>query len=192
MFRKFLKSLLSRSKYKTIMMMKYGIFLLAILFIAMNGCESSKVADFNKSLERSERKAFQIIVGKEGSENKKLKCLGKGDYKGAIAAVEQQAVEFDSLIANIRKLSTEGIPDGEPLKTASIAYYQSLKELHFFDRKEIEQQALIQTLKNEERNTSQNTLISLARKKKMLYNKVYEKEALLQTATENFNASNGF
>lgn len=174
------------------MMMKYGIFLLAILSITMNGCESSKVADFNKSLERSERKAFQIIVGKEGSENKKLKCLEKGDYKGAIAAVEQQAVEFDSLIANIKKLSTDGIPDGEPLKTASIAYYQSLKELHFFDRKEIEQQALIQTLKNEERNTAQNTLISLAREKKMLYNKVYEKESLLQTATENFNAANGF
>ncbi|HEU0125076.1 MAG TPA: hypothetical protein VFQ56_02105 [Flavobacterium sp.] len=173
-------------------MMKFGIFLTAFLSITMSSCKSSEAADFKESLHQSERRAFDIILGKEGSGEKKLKCLEKEDYKGAIMAVNQQSKEFDVLIANIKKLSTEGISKGDSLKTASIEYYQSLKELHAFDRKEIEQQALIKTLKNDELKNAQDKLLALAKQKKTLYNAVYEKEALLYTTNEAFEAANGF
>ncbi|TDW51653.1 hypothetical protein EV144_101329 [Flavobacterium sp. 270] len=82
--------------------------------------------------------------------------------------------------------------EGEPLKKASVAYYQALKELHGFDRKEIEQQALLQTLKNNELNTATDDLMTLAKHKKSLYTAVYKKEALLHKANEKFNVANGF
>lgn len=173
-------------------MRRLGIYITAFLFITMSSCESSNAADFKESINQSERRAFEIILGKKGSGEKKLNCLAKDDFKGALTAVDQQSKEFDILIGDIKKLSTQGIPKGEPLKTASLEYYQSLKELHVFDRKEIEQEALLRTLKNNELKNTQNNLIVLARQKKMLYNAVYEKEALLHTATQNFEAANGF
>jgi len=157
----------------------------------MSSCKSSKAVDFKESLHQSERRAFDIILGKEGSGEKKLQCLEKDDYKGAIRAVDQQSLEFDEIIAAIKKLSTEGIPEGERLKTASIEYYQSLKELHSFDKKEIEQQALLRTLKDNDLKNAQDNLITLARQKKRLYNAVYEKENLLHTATKTFEDANG-
>ncbi|WP_417941232.1 hypothetical protein [Flavobacterium sp. RS13.1] len=170
---------------------RYSIFITAFLFITMSSCHSSNATDFKESLDQSERKAFNIIVGKKGSGEKKLEYLQKEDYKSAIKAVDQQAIDFDILIADIRKLSTEDIPEGHSLKTASVEYYQSLKELHIFDKKEIEQQALLKTVKNDELVTAQNKLLELARQKKLLYNAVYKKEALLHSATERFKAANG-
>lgn len=158
----------------------------------MSSCVSPKAYDFKESLAKSERQAFDIILGKEGFGEKKLKYLINKDYKGALAAVEQQANEFNKIINDINTLSTDGISEGEPLKKASVAYYQALKELHGFDRKEIQQQALLQTLKNNELNTATDDLMTLAKHKKSLYTAVYEKEALLHKATEKFNAANGF
>ncbi len=172
--------------------MRFGIYITAFLFIIITSCESSKAADFKESINQSERRAFKIILGKEGPGEKKLNCLVKEDYKGALTAVDQQGKEFDILINDIKKLSTKGIPNGESLKTASLEYYQSLKELHGFDRKEIEQQALLQTLNNNKLKEAQNNLIILARQKKMLYTAVYEKEALFHTAAKNFEAVNDF
>ncbi|RZK48518.1 MAG: hypothetical protein EOO87_20485 [Pedobacter sp.] len=172
--------------------MSFNIFITAFLFITMSSCVSPKASDFKESLAKSERKAFDIILGKEGSGEKKLHYLINNDYKGAIAAVDQQAKEFDKIINDINMLSTDGISEGEQLKTASVAYYEALKELHGFDRKEIEQQALLQTLKNNELNTATDDLMILTKHKKSLYTAVYEKEALLHKATEKFNTSNGF
>lgn len=172
--------------------MRFSIFITAFLFITMSSCVSPKASDFKESLAKSERQAFDIILGKEGFGEKKLNYLINNDYKGAIAAVEQQAKEFDKIINDINTLSTDGISEGKPLKKASVAYYQALKELHGFDRKEIEQQALLQTLKNNELNTATDDLMTLAKHKKSLYTAVYEKEALLHKATEKFNAANGF
>lgn len=169
--------------------MKFSILLTAFLFLTVISCKSSKATDFKESLDRSERRAFDIILGKEGPGEKKLKYLEKDDYKRALMAVDQQDKEFDLLIADIQKLSTDGIPKGEPLKTASLEYYQSLKKLHIFDRKEIEQQALLLTLKDNELKNAHNNLMALALQKKMLYAAVYQKEALLHTATESFEAN---
>jgi len=171
--------------------MKFGILLTTILIIAVS-CKSSKALAFKESLDQFERKAFEIVLGKEGPAEKKLKCLVKEDYKGAIAAVEQQREEFDKLIADIKKISTNNIPEGESIKTAALEYYQSLEELHVFDKKEIEQQALLRTPKENQLEDASNKLIALARQKKMLYNKVHRKEALLHTAAKSFEAANGF
>lgn len=173
-------------------MTKFGLFITVFLLITMSSCQSSEAIHFKESLDKSERQAFNIILGKEGSGEKKLEYLEKDDYKNAILQVEQQAKEFDMLIDNIKKLSTEGISKGEPLKNASLAYYTSLKELHFYDKKEIEQQALLRTLKDDKLKDSHNTLITLAKQKKTLYNEVYAKEALLHTAMKDFEAANGF
>lgn len=172
--------------------MKFSLLLPFFLLILMSSCESSKAIDFKKSLAQSERKAFDIILGKEGSGEKKLKYLTEDNYKGALAAVDQQAKEFDKLIDDIKKLSTKDIPEAASLKTASIAYYQALKELHIFDRKEITEEELLTTLKNEEHKKANDNIIALAKQKKLLYEAVYKKEALLHTATEKFNTANGF
>ncbi|MBW1656707.1 hypothetical protein [Flavobacterium quisquiliarum] len=172
--------------------MRFPTCVTVFLLLALGSCKSSKVADFKKSLDQSERRAFEIVVGKEGPGEKKLQCLEKEDYKGALKAVKQQSLEFDKLISHIRKLSADGIPKGKPLKTAYLEYYESLKELHAFDRKEIEQQEVLQTLKDNELKNGHNTLIVLAREKKKLFAAVYEKEALLHTAAEDFKTSNGF
>lgn len=172
--------------------MRYGIFLTAFLFITISSCESSKAVDFKESIDQSERRAFEIILGKEGSGEKKLKCLEKDDYKCALMALDQQSIELNMVITDINKLSTENIKKAEPLKTASLEYYQSLKELHLFDRKEIEQQALLPTLKDDQLKNAQNNLKALAQQKKILYATVYEKEALLHTAAKDFETANGF
>lgn len=156
----------------------------------MSSCESTKAIDFKKSLAQSERRAFDIILGKEGSGEKKLKYLTEDNYKGALEAVNQQAGEFDELIDDIKKLSTNDIPEADSLKMASIAYYEALKELHIFDRKEITQQELLTTLKNEEHKKASDSLIALAKQKKLLYTAVYKKEALLHMATQKFNTAN--
>lgn len=168
-----------------------SIFLTAFLFITMISCNSSNAIDFKESLDQSERRAFDIIVGKKGSGEKKLEYLEKEDYKNAIKAVDQQAIDFDILMSDISKLSTDDIPEGQSLKTASLEYYQSLKELHIFDKKQIEQQAILKTLKKDELDNALNKLMELARQKKMLYNAVYKKEAILYTATQRFKAANG-
>lgn len=173
------------------MMMRFGIFITAFLSILITSCKSSKAADFKESFHQFERRAFEITIGKEGPGEKKLNCLVKEDYEGALAAVDQQSKEFDMLIADIKKLAIQDIPKGESLKTASLEYYQALKELHVFDRKEIEQQALLKTLKNDKLKDGLNNIMTLARQKKLLYNKVYKEEALLHTATESFEAANG-
>ncbi|WP_289660247.1 hypothetical protein [Flavobacterium panacagri] len=172
--------------------MKLTICLAAFLFLTLSACKSSDAADFKKSLDRSERRAFEIVIGKEGPGEKKLQSLEKEDYKGALTAVKQQTLEFDMLISDIKKLSADGIPKGESLKTAYLEYYESLKELHAFDSKEIEQQAVLRTLKDNELKNGHHALIALAREKKKLYAAVYEKEALLHTAVESFKTSNGF
>lgn len=172
-------------------MMRLSIFITAFLLITMSSCKSSKAVDFKESLDQYERKAFDIIVGKKGSGEKKLEYLEKEDFKGALMAVNEQATAFDSLISGIKKLSTDGIQEGEKLKNASIEYYQALKELHGFDKKEIEQQAVLQTVKDDELKDAQEKLIALARQKKTLYNAVYKKEALLHTASEAFRNANG-
>ncbi|SFD99179.1 DUF2461 domain-containing protein [Flavobacterium phragmitis] len=176
---------------KTIMMMRLNISITVLLIITMSSCKSSKATDFMELLDQSERRAFAIVVGKNGSGEKKLEYLEKDDFKGAAMAVDQQAVEFDKLITDIKKLSTDGIQEGEQLKTASIEYYKALKELHIFDKKEIEQQALLQTVKNDELKNVQNKLMVLLQQKKALYNSVYEKEAFLNSASEAFKVANG-
>lgn len=172
--------------------MNFKIFLLAFLFLMINSCKSPKTKDFRESIVQEERVASQIIFGKDGPETKKLKYLAENDFKGALRAVDQQAVEFDKLIKSIKILSSDDIKEGEPLKMAAINYYQSLKELHFFDRQEIVQQQLISKLYGKDQKMAQDQLIELARQKKSLYTKFYKNENLLSIALAKFDAANGF
>lgn len=171
--------------------MKLRIFLLAFLFVVLNSCKSPMIAEFRESIIQKERVAFHIILGKDGTGNKKLNFLANGDLKGASAAINQQATEFDKLIESIELLSTDGIPEGETLQIAAIDYYRALKDLHFFERKEIEQQELIGQSNDKDLKLAQDQLIELAKQKKSLYEKVYEKEHLLSLALDQFDKANG-
>ncbi|QSW89239.1 hypothetical protein J0383_00135 [Flavobacterium endoglycinae] len=173
-------------------MMKFSVFIPFFLLVMMSSCESSRAIDFKKSLSQSERRLFQIVLGKDSWGEKKMQYVIDNNYKDALAAVDQQAKEFDNLINYLKKLPTNDIPESEPLKTATIEYYEALKALHTFDRKEIAQRELLVTLKDNERKKASDELIALAKQKKQLYNTVYQKEAILQTASEKFDAYNGF
>ncbi|WP_312766205.1 hypothetical protein [Epilithonimonas sp.] len=172
--------------------MKFKFFLFALVLLISNSCRSPKTNSFRDSIIKKERVAFQIILGKEGSETKKLDNLVKGDFKGALAAVDQQKLEFDKLIGSIQTLSSDGIQEGESLKMAAINYYKALQELHYFDRKDIEQQALIRKLNGKEKEIAQDALIELSRQKRSLYAKVYENEYRLSNALDKFDTANGF
>lgn len=171
--------------------MKLRIFLLAFLYVVLNSCKSPKTAEFRESIIQKERVAFRIILGKDGPGNKKLNFLANGDFKGASAAIDHQATEFDKLIESIELLSSDGSPEAETLQIAAIDYYRALKDLHFFERKEIEQQKLIGQSSDKDLKLAQEQLIELAKHKKSLYQKVYKKEHLLSLALDQFDKANG-
>lgn len=171
--------------------MRFKIFLLAFGLLINNSCTSPATVDFKEDIVQKEREAFQIILSKDGLESKKLNLLAKDDFKGALATIDQQAIEFDKIIKSIESLSTEGIKEGGALKSAAIHYYSSLKELHYFDRQEVEQQSLLSKISDRDQKNASGQLMELARQKKVLYKKVCENEQLMRTAIDRFDAANG-
>jgi hypothetical protein len=170
--------------------MKSIIFSLAFLLISLTSCKSPKASDFREAIIQKERVAFVIVLGKHGSETQKLERLIKNDYKGALTLVDKQAREFDKLIKDIEALPAKDIKQGNALKNAAINYYTALKELHYFDRKEIAQSEAILQLKNEELRAAQHNLVELARQKKALYEKLYKQEGVFHDALQKFNSVN--
>lgn len=170
--------------------MKLKILSFAFLLISITSCQSRKASDFRETIDQQERVAFNIVVGKDGPEEKKLQYLIKDDYKGALAAVDQQAAAFDKLIEDIKALPADGIEQGGELKNAAINYYTALKALHFYDKKEIVQREAIVKLKGEALQPAQRELIELAVQKKALYQNVYKQERMLHEASKKFNTAN--
>lgn len=98
--------------------------------------------------------------------------------------------EFGMIIKDLESLKAERVNEGELLKDAAVNYYKALKELHLFDRKEIEQQAIISQLPKNKFKDAQDKLIMFASQKKALYTKVYEMKALLNAAMKKFDDAN--
>lgn len=171
--------------------MKANVIFGAFFFLCLVSCRSPKAEAFKEAVVQKERVAFGIILDKNGPETKKLECLVKNDYKCALQVVDQQAKEFDKLITDLEGLKADDFKEGQSLKYTALNYYKALKALHFFDRKEIEQQILIHEANNHQLKMGQDSLIELARRKKSLYTKVYEQEILLSTAFKKFDIANG-
>lgn len=67
------------------------------LLISFTSCKSWRTIEFKEAIIQKERVAFNIVLGKNGSEAHKLECLIKNDYKGALASVDKQVSLINSL-----------------------------------------------------------------------------------------------
>lgn len=169
---------------------KLLIFSAAFLLISLVSCKPRKAIEFKEAIVQKERTAFNILLDKNSTQEQKLVCLTKNDYKGALALVDQQEKEFNSLIKEIETLPADDIKQGNELKTAAVDYYVALKELHIYDRVEIAHLEASFSLKDEELRAAQNKILELSRQKQNMYKKVYEKERTFHQALEKFNSVN--
>lgn len=167
------------------------IFSAVLLLIILGSCKPQKAIELKAAIDQKERTVFNMLVGKNGSEEKKLAFLVKDDYKSALAAVDQQEKEFNQLIREIAELPTEDIKQGNELKTAAVNYYDALKALHLFDRQEIVQREASSNSEGEALQAAQHKILELGRQKQVMFQKVYEKESAFHQAMEKFNSVNG-
>lgn len=156
----------------------------------MSSCQSPKTDAFRSAVVGKERMAFNIITSKNGSESQKLESLIADDYQNALEAVDQQKKEFDQIISSLDSLETKDINDGSLLKNAAINYYTALRDLHYFDRKEILQRELIYNNHSNDKTSQLNELLNLYKQKKTYFNRVYKEESSLSDALQKFDISN--
>ncbi|SKA41130.1 hypothetical protein SAMN04488128_105343 [Chitinophaga eiseniae] len=166
-------------------------FIAVFLLISLAGCKPKKAIQLREALEQKNRTAFNIVAGEGGAEGQKLQCLIKGDYQGALAALDKEEKDFDRLIDSIKSLPVTGIKQGEPLKAAAVDYYTAVKALQLFDRNEITQREIARRMKGDSAMNAHKKIYELSVQKQAMYKKVYEKDSVLQQAREKFNAEHG-
>lgn len=171
--------------------MKPVIFSAAFLLIILVSCKPQKAIELKAAIVQQDRIAFNILLDKNGPGERKLASLVKDDYKGALAAVDQEEKEFDKLIGEITALPADGIKQGNELKTAAVDYYGALKALHIFDRQEIAQREISSHTEGEALQAAQDSILELSRQKQGMFKKVYEKESAFHQALEKFSDVNG-
>ncbi|RLJ79629.1 hypothetical protein [Pedobacter alluvionis] len=111
--------------------------LLALLILSLISCQSKKAAHLNTVLKHADRAVFNMMVGKNGLNEKKLKCVIDGDFKCALQVVNEEERAFNQIINKINAAETNDIKYGNALKSAAISYYEAVKQLEVFDRHEI-------------------------------------------------------
>jgi len=171
--------------------MRFNILLYLFFILIINSCQSPKANAFRSTVVEKERIAFNIITSKNGTESQKLEYLVADDYKNALKAVDQQKKEFDQIILSLDSLETKDIKDASLLKNAAVNYYTALRDLHYFDRKEILQRELIYNNHSNDKKSQQDELLNLYKQKKAYFNRVYKEESLLSNALQKFDISNG-
>jgi len=171
--------------------MRFNILLYLFFILIINSCQSPKANAFRSTVVEKERKAFNIITSKNGTESQKLEYLVADDYKNALKAVDQQKKEFDQIILSLDSLETKDIKDASLLKNAAVNYYTAFRDLHYFDRKEILQRELIYNNHSNDKKSQQDELLNLYKQKKAYFNRVYKEESLLSDALQKFDISNG-
>jgi len=171
--------------------MRFNILLYLFFILIINSCQSPKANAFRSTVVEKERIAFNIITSKNGTESQKLEYLVADDYKNALKAVDQQKKEFDQIILSLDSLETKDIKDASLLKNAAVNYYTALRDLHYFDRKEILQRELIYNNHSNYKKSQQDELLNLYKQKKAYFNRVYKEESLLSNALQKFDISNG-
>ena len=147
--------------------------------------------EFKHALDVQERKVTHMLIGKNASESRKLEYLIADDYDKALLVVDEQAKEFENVIDTVKALSTDGLAKGVELKQSKLNYYESLKALHLYAKKEIAQQKLIRQVSGKQRDTAQKELIALAKAKQQLYDSVYQADEKLYQTLADFDKANG-
>lgn len=167
------------------------IFLSLSLALLLFACKNKKAMEFKHALDVQERKVTHMLIGKNASESRKLEYLIADDFDKALLVVDEQTKEFDNVIDTVKALSTDGLAKAVELKQSKLNYYESLKSLHLYAKKEITQQKLIRQTTGKERDNAQNELIALAKAKQSLYDKVYLADEKLYQTLAQFDKANG-
>ncbi|WP_293305487.1 hypothetical protein [Pedobacter sp. UBA5917] len=172
-------------------MKKRNIFLV-LLILVLSSCQSKKATDLKTTLEQKDRTAFNVMVGKNGPSERKLKCLIDGDFNGALKALEEEEQAFDKIIVEINALQTDDIKHGNELKAAAANYYTAVKELELSERLNIAQQQISLNKANAEkvRDAATHKQLQLSRDKLEMHKTVNKKEQLLAEAKKQFDLVN--
>lgn len=147
--------------------------------------------EFKHILDVQERKVTQMLIGKKGSEARKLNYLIADDFDQALKEVDKQEREFDMVLYTLKKLDTANLEKALALRSAAVNYYSSLKALHMYAKKEIQQQKLIFNTKSAARDHAQDELMKLAKNKQAMYDDVYRNEKSLHDTLLEFEEGNG-
>ncbi len=154
-------------------MVQRNIFF-TLLVCCLISCQSKKAVQLNTVLANSERAVFNIMVGKNGPNERKLKCIIAGDFKCALQAVNDKEHAFNQIINEINVVETSGIEHGNDLKKAAVNYYNALKQLEISDRREIALQQLSQ-----DKNTTAQVRDQVLAGQRQLLNKKLEMRKLI-------------
>lgn len=166
--------------------------LLVMLILIVSSCQSKKAVHLKTVLEQKERIVFNIMLGKNGPNEQKLKCLIDGDFKCAKQAITEEERAFDKIISEINALETGGIKYGNELKLATSNYYRAVKEFEIFDRLVIAEQQISQNKATTEkiRDAAIRQQGQLSRNKLEMRKIIGKKEQLLAEIQKQFNLLN--
>ena len=172
--------------------MKPRNILFFMLILIVSACQSKKAVHLKTVLEQKERGIFNILLGKNGPNEQKLKCLIDGDFKCAQQAITEEERAFDKIISEINALETGGIKYGNELKSATSNYYKAFKESETFDRLIVAQQQISQNKTNTEkiRDAAIRQQGQLSREKLEMRKITSKKEQLLAEVKKQFNLLN--
>ncbi|GHE23360.1 hypothetical protein [Sphingobacterium griseoflavum] len=159
------------------------IFLLAILLLS---CEQRTAKQFLDTIDQQERIANDILLGEKGSESRKLEHIINNNFDSALQITAKQQMEFDSIIRHIQDLPTANLKDAQALQTASVQYYQVLKNLYGYAEQEIEQQKILWNASGNEQSKAQDKLMELTQHKQTLYQSVYRADSVFSAAKGQF------
>lgn len=163
-----------------------------MLILSLISCQSKKAAGLKITLEEKGRAVFNIMVGKNGHNERKLKCLINGDFHCAQQAINEEEQAFNKIIKEINALQTDHIKHGDELKAATINYYEAVKALEISDRLDIAQQQISQDKANtrEVRDAAIQKHSQLLKSSVELHKVIRKKEQLLAEAQKQYNLNN--
>lgn len=170
--------------------MKQKILIILFLLAGFTSCKPKKAIEFRDVIVKQERMAFGILVDKGGAEEEKLNCLIKKDFKGALVATDKIEQGFNNILKTIEALSTEGIKQGDELKTAAVDYYTGLRDMKNKEREEIAQQEAGYDKDPEKASIAANKLVELSKEQLVTSGKVREKGEKLHHTLEQFEEVN--
>ena len=160
--------------------------------LSFASCQSKKALEFKNTILQQERIAFNILVGKGGPHEERLKFLIKRDFKNALISIDKEEQAFDSILNNLKALSAQEFKNGKELKASAISYYSTLKTLQISrEREQIEQEQITYGKDPDKIQAAQDSMLQLSRDKLKLHTELNEKEEALYKAIENFNTANG-
>ena len=149
-------------------------------------CENQRAKNFLHKIDLQERASAAIIAGENGTESQKLEHMISNNFDSALLVNEKQQAEFDEIIQQIESLSTTDLEDGKILKMESVQYYQALKNLYGYAKWEIQQQKRVREARGKDQLKAQDSLISLTKRKKQLFQEVYHHDSLFNSEKERF------